>query len=90
MLKARKIPSAGKKTGMARPVIDAERCKGCGICTAFCPEKILVLGDQLNANGYPFVTMVDAEACRGCRICYLMCPDVVFAFLQEENEPCKS
>lgn len=68
-----------------KAVIQVDYCKGCGICTAFCPQKILVLGDQTNAYGYPVVEMTDVTACRGCLRCSLMCPDTVFTFTREEK-----
>lgn len=77
-----------KKARAAAPVICEERCKGCGICTAFCPDKALALGDRTNAFGYQVVRMT-APACRGCGRCYLMCPDVVFSFDGEESAPCR-
>ena len=34
-------------------VIDQKRCKGCGLCVAFCPQQIIALDtDKLNASGY--------------------------------------
>jgi len=73
----------------AWPLIRTERCKGCGICTEFCPEKILVLGEQLNSYGYPAVQMSNEAACRHCLRCFLMCPDVVFSFASEEDGACR-
>ena len=31
--------------------IDAEECKGCGLCIASCPPQCLELAPELNANG---------------------------------------
>ena len=44
-------------------------CKGCGICVAFCPKKILAL-DEL---GKIYVT--EPEKCIACGQCELRCPD---------------
>lgn len=77
--------SSETAVGRIGPAIRGERCKGCGICTAFCPPKILVLSDHFNPRGYPEVKITDAGACRGCLQCCLMCPDVVFAFAQKDD-----
>lgn len=63
---------------MAKVTFDENRCKGCGMCVAACPRKILVLSqDKLNAKGYHPAACVDMEACIGCAFCATMCPDVV-------------
>jgi 2-oxoglutarate ferredoxin oxidoreductase subunit delta len=53
-------------------------CKRCGICTAFCPKKIL----QVDAGGYPYLK--DNKVCTGCGLCELRCPD--FALVVEKGE----
>ena len=78
-----------KKFHGIKLMIQPERCKGCGICIKFCPEKILVLVGELNSYGYPTVGIIDEKACTHCLRCSLVCPDVVFAFLSEEDEPCR-
>ncbi len=38
---------------MAKTVFDEENCKGCGLCVAVCPRKIIVLRqDKLNSKGF--------------------------------------
>lgn len=49
--------------------ITQKYCKGCGICVAFCPKKILALDDK----GKIFVT--DPDKCIACGQCELRCPD---------------
>ncbi|WP_291637626.1 4Fe-4S binding protein [Clostridium sp.] len=46
-----------------------ERCKGCGICVAFCPKNILAL-DTLGK-----VFVINEDACINCGQCELRCPD---------------
>ena len=45
-------------------------CKGCNICVAFCPRKVLEL-----KNGKVFAAR--PEDCIGCKLCELRCPDFV-------------
>lgn len=78
-------PEPEKEKGRLVATIAAEHCKGCGICTEFCPPKILTMGKQMNSYGYQVVEMTDITACRGCLFCSLMCPDVVFTFARKEN-----
>jgi 2-oxoglutarate ferredoxin oxidoreductase subunit delta len=61
---------------MPRIEIDVIRCKGCGLCTAVCPQKIVVMGDQINSLGYYAATAPDQGKCTGCSFCAEICPDV--------------
>ena len=49
--------------------IKLERCKGCGICAAFCPKQVLAV-DELGK-----IQVVNGEACIACGQCELRCPD---------------
>lgn len=57
-------------------VIDQELCKGCELCIAFCPKKLISLSDKLNAAGYLPSTFKDSGECTGCASCALICPEV--------------
>ena len=60
-------------------VIDEERCKGCNICVATCPFKVLALQKkEVNNKGYHYAEMV-SEACIGCSSCAIVCPDSVIS-----------
>ena len=65
--------------------IDKERCKGCGLCIAACPQKILAFSDEFNASGYNVICVEKSENCVGCAFCALTCPDVAIEVYQEKN-----
>lgn len=51
-------------------IIDREWCKGCRICVAFCPKKVLVLDEEDKA------CWKNSEDCINCGLCELRCPDL--------------
>ena len=51
-----------------RHLIREKFCKGCNICVAYCPKKVLELRD-----GKVFAARPDD--CIGCLMCELRCPD---------------
>ena len=61
---------------MPKVVFDEERCKGCEVCTAFCPKGILAMADHFNSKGFRPATCTDQEKCIGCAFCARMCPDL--------------
>jgi 2-oxoglutarate ferredoxin oxidoreductase subunit delta len=67
-------------------VVDVNRCKGCEMCTAVCPQDVLHMAlDRFNARGYRPVQLVDPDGkCTGCALCALMCPDVVLTVYRVE------
>lgn len=57
---------------------EIEKCKGCGLCVAFCPVKILYLDNStLNQSGYNIVKVTDSDKCIACASCAIMCPDSI-------------
>ena len=69
--------------------IDADRCKGCNLCTLVCPQDVLALDEtQLNSKGYhpAILVEVDASHCTGCAICAVICPDVCITVLREPKQ----
>ncbi len=65
--------------GLTEVVIYPAWCKGCGICAAFCPEKVI----ELDAEGK--ARAVRQEDCINCGFCELHCPD--FAISVRTKEP---
>ena len=69
-------------------VIDEDRCKGCGLCVAFCPQQVLRLAEgRFNTKGYTPVEVANPAACTGCAMCALVCPDVVFTVYRRKRQP---
>ncbi|MDR1866215.1 MAG: 4Fe-4S dicluster domain-containing protein [Bacteroidales bacterium] len=56
-------------------VVDAERCKGCSVCVANCPQQVIALGKTVNSKGYYYAEMAFADKCTGCVNCAIICPD---------------
>lgn len=52
------------------PIIREKWCKSCGLCVAFCPQKVFE-SDQF---GKPIIK--SPENCIGCLICSMLCPDM--------------
>lgn len=60
-------------------------CKGCGLCEAFCPVKIITLDtEKINSSGYVVATIKNIERCIGCASCAIICPDSVIKIESEE------
>jgi 2-oxoglutarate ferredoxin oxidoreductase subunit delta len=57
-------------------VIEAGKCKGCELCIAACPPKVLVMSTDVNETGYRYPQLT--PGCTGCTACQMICPDFVF------------
>jgi 2-oxoacid:acceptor oxidoreductase delta subunit (pyruvate/2-ketoisovalerate family) len=60
--------TAKNKTGgwrSQRPMVDAQKCRKCGICVQHCPEPCITLAPT---------AIIDYDYCKGCLICKSVCP----------------
>lgn len=63
---------------MPKVTFDEDRCKGCKLCTAVCPKKIVVMDKgKFNVKGFHPAGVTDMDKCIGCAFCAIICPDVV-------------
>ena len=72
--------NASKRKKSYIPVIIPAWCKSCGICSAFCPKKVIGLNDM----GAPVIERPDE--CIGCRFCELHCPDFAISVHPRQAE----
>ena len=49
------------------PIIDRDRCNGCGLCVTVCSCQSLVLIDDM-------ITIIETEECHYCALCEAVCP----------------
>ncbi len=71
--------SKAPKTGDWRysvPVVDKEKCLGCGTCVKFCPEACMEVIEKK--------AEIDYAWCKGCGVCAEVCP--IKAIIMKKNE----
>lgn len=49
------------------PLIDKEKCNGCGLCISACSCGALVMVNNI-------VTVIETEECGWCALCEAICP----------------
>ncbi|MDZ4170726.1 MAG: ferredoxin family protein [Methanobacteriaceae archaeon] len=55
--------------------LDPKLCKGCDICTEFCPKKVYEIPDTSDKRGVRVPVPKNQEKCTKCKLCELMCPE---------------
>lgn len=69
--------SARYETGSWRtfkPVVDAGKCNGCGLCWVYCPDAAIIKEKPVS---------IDYRYCKGCGICANECPQKAIEMLPE-------
>jgi ferredoxin len=71
-----------------RPLIDKEKCTGCGLCTIDCPTKALMINQSSEKDTYQL--LFRQEACNACGVCEKSCPENCLQLVEKEPEQSKT
>jgi 2-oxoglutarate ferredoxin oxidoreductase subunit delta len=66
-------------------IIDELYCKGCYLCSHYCPKKIIKPSGKRNGKGYIIPCMAEPEACTKCKTCELICPELALTVEEGAN-----
>jgi ferredoxin len=66
------------------PIIDKEKCTGCGLCAIDCPTKALTLSPKSERDSYQL--LLREEACNACGLCEKSCPENCLHLVEKEFE----
>ena len=69
----KKAPRTGDWRYM-RPVVDKNKCVGCGTCVSFCPEATISLVKRISKSAKKELMQIDYDFCKGCGVCADVCP----------------
>ena len=68
------------KKKLKEHLMNRDWCKGCGICVALCPKKVLELDREDK------VIAARPADCICCKLCEIRCPDLAVEVICEEGE----
>ena len=63
-----------------------DRCKGCGFCIEFCPQKALQKSTEINSHGYHVVYLDNDDKCSGCNMCSMVCPEFAISVVNIKED----
>ncbi len=63
-----------------RPVLVADKCNGCWLCFAYCPDGVI----SMTKEDRP---VIDYDHCKGCQICVHECPTEALVAEREQGGP---
>ncbi|MDP8258519.1 MAG: 4Fe-4S dicluster domain-containing protein [Candidatus Aadella gelida] len=75
-----------KNKDKTRPVINKERCKGCGLCINVCPMGSLTSPGEVNKKGLRYAILKNEDKCTGCGMCAVICPDCAIEMREREKK----
>ncbi len=64
------LTTQARRVGIPRIEITRAWCKGCNICVAVCPERILSI------DSHEIAVISDQDRCTACGLCARLCPDM--------------
>jgi 2-oxoglutarate ferredoxin oxidoreductase subunit delta len=79
------MKTSPKKKTTEEIIIDDRYCKGCFLCIAVCPKKVMGRGEKRSRAGYSMPRVENLEACISCALCEMTCPDLALTVVQEKT-----
>jgi len=70
------------------PLIDKEKCTGCGLCAMDCPTTALRINQSSEKDTYQL--LFRQEACNACGVCEKSCPENCLQLMEKEPEKNKT
>ena len=57
------------------PIVNKDKCIGCGTCVKHCPDACIVLKKKEDAKGdQKKLAVIYYKYCKGCGVCAQVCP----------------
>jgi len=69
-----------------KPVVDLDKCTGCGACVAVCPASPTVFEMKDVEEAGTKSTVKHPDACIGCNSCVTACPVEAIKLVDGEEE----